>query len=175
MKAFLVVGPRSSGARFITSAIIKAGAFGQADYSQQMDNPDFSGRADPIVLWRTVPHGDDWPELHQIIQGMQAAGYAVMPIITYRDKDYCIQSQLRGANPPDEAKARANYFYAYKHIYRHFAAARLLPVACHYASFVSNAEYRTLFFQQLGLMCPELELYDANLKYPDVLPKISEG
>jgi hypothetical protein len=68
-----------------------------------------------------------------------------------------------------EAGARMNYYWAYKHIFKHLSACGLYPVVCHYSSFVSNAEFRTLFFKQLGLSCPELQLFDANLKYPDLL------
>ncbi len=75
-----------------------------------------------------------------------------------------------------EEEARASYYWAYKHIFKQLAASGLFPIVCHYASFVSNEEFRELFFGQLGLRCPSnLELYDANLKYPDVSWKIFLG
>jgi hypothetical protein len=173
MKAFLVAGPVSSGARFIASAITKAGACEPVDDSQQMDKLDFSDSPDHIVLWRRFPHGDRWPDLSQLILCIRTAGYSVVPVVTFRDKDYCIQSQLHGGCHPNDSVLRANYYSAYKHIYQHLAAMELLPVVCHYSSFVSNAEFRALFFEQLGLPCPELELYDANLKYPVVPPRVA--
>jgi hypothetical protein len=169
MKAFLVVGPESSGTRMVTDALIRAGVFGQSGHCQEMDKLNFSGRPDLIVLRRSVPHGDLWPDLSRIVRGMTEAGYTVLPIVTYRDKDFCVKSQLRVGHQETEAGARVNYYWAYKHIFKHLAASGLFPVVCHYASFVNSPEFRKLFFQQLGLPCPELVLYDADLKYPDVL------
>ena len=57
MKAFLVVGPECSGTKMVNDALIKAGAFGQAGYEQEMDNLDFSGRPDLIVLRRSAANG----------------------------------------------------------------------------------------------------------------------
>jgi hypothetical protein len=179
MKAFLVVGPESSGTRMVTDALIKAGVFGQATHAQEMDNLDFSGRPESIVLRRSVPHGNVWPDLTQIIRGMTAAGYAVTPIVTHRDKDFCIQSQLRlarqlaahhGVSPQlvKESTVRSLFYRAYKHIFAHLSTCGAFPVICHYTSFVNNEEFRQLFFAQLGLPCPQLELYDADLKYPDL-------
>jgi hypothetical protein len=179
MKAFLVVGPESSGTRMLTDALIKAGAFGHSGHVQEMDNLDFSGRPDLIVLRRSVPHGDQWPDLGEIIRSMTKAGYTVSPIVTYRDKDFCVQSQLRVArqvaaeqgrpNLVKEATLRAFYYLAHRHIFQHVAAAGVLPVVCDYAAFVNDVNFRALFFEQLGLPCPELELFDANLKYHDLL------
>jgi len=169
MRAFLVVGPESSGTRMVTHALIKAGAFGQQGHQQEMDNLDFSGRPDLIVFRRSVPHGNLWPDLNRIIRRMTEAGYTVSPIVTYRDKDYCVRAQLRVGHKTTEADARASYYWAYKHIFKQLAAAGVFPVVCHYSSFVNNEEFRKLFFAQFGLRCPpDLELYDANLKYPDV-------
>jgi hypothetical protein len=166
MKAFLIVGPESSGTRMVTDALIRAGVFGQPGHTQELDNLDFSGRPDLIVLRRSVPHGDLWPDLSRVIRSMTEAGYAVSPIVTYRDKDYCVRSQLRAGHKATESEARTSYYWAYKHIFKHLAACGLFPVVCHYTSFVNNVEFRTLFFAQLGLPCPELELFDANLQYP---------
>jgi hypothetical protein len=173
MKAFLVVGPESSGTRMVTDSLIKAGVFGQSGHRQEMDSLDFSGRPDLIVLRRSVPHGDLWPDLSRIVRSLSEAGYGVLPVVTYRDKDFCVRSQLRVGHQETESGARANYYWAYKHIFKHFASCGLFPVVCHYSSFVNNAEFRTLFFQQLGLPCPELQLFDANLQYPDVLGNAS--
>jgi hypothetical protein len=176
MKAFLVVGPESSGTRMVADALISAGAFGQSGHDQELDNLDFSGRPNLIVLRRSVPHGGGWPDLARIVRSMAEAGYAVYPIVTYRDKDFCIQSQLRVAREiteqlgvphlVSEPVARANYYQAYKHIFKHLAASGRLPIVCQYESFVDSAEFRALFFAQLGLPCPQLQLYDANLQYP---------
>ncbi len=169
MKAFLVVGPESSGTRMVTDALIRAGAFGQSGHLQEMDKLDFSGRPELIVFRRSVPHGNLWPDLSRIVRSMTDAGYVVSPIVTYRDKDFCVKSQLRVGHQETEAGARTNFYWAYKHIFKHLSACELFPVVCHYASFVNSPEFRRLFFRQLGVPCPELELYDANLQYPEVL------
>ena len=169
MRAFFVIGPESSGTRMVTDALIRAGVYGQPGHSQEMDNLDFCGRPEQIVFRRSVPHGDLWPDLHRIIRRMRESGYSVVPIVTYRDKDFCVRSQLRVGHQETESGARANYYLAYKHIYKHLATCGLLPAVCHYSSFVNIVEYRTLFFQQFDLPCPELKLFDANLKYPDAL------
>src|SRR5580658_69529 len=134
MRAFLVVGPESSGTRMVTGALIKAGAYGQSGHAQEMDNLDFSGRPDLIVLRRSVPHGNVWPDLAQIVRRMNEAGYAVSSIVTLRDKDFCVQSQLRMArqnraeqgnsDPVNEATLRAHYYLATRHIFQHLATAR---------------------------------------------------
>jgi hypothetical protein len=185
MKAFLVAGPESSGTRMVTEALIKAGAFGQSSHAQEMDDLNFFGRPDLIVLRRSVPHGNGWPDLTVIIRNMIRAGYAVSPIMTYRDKDYCIQSQMRAARQMaaeqglphivKESTLRAFYFTAYQNIFSHLAAAGMLPIICHYSSFVNNAEYRAVFFNQLGLPCPDLELFDANMQYQDVPGSVPQG
>src|SRR5258708_1012665 len=125
MKSFLVVGPESSGTRMVTDALIKAGVVGQSGHTHEMDDLDFFGRPDQIVLRRSVPHGGLWPDLSRIVRRMTEAGYVVSPVVTYRDKDFCVRSQLRVGHQDTESRARANYYWAYKHIFKHLAACGL--------------------------------------------------
>src|SRR6185437_14276821 len=106
MKAFLVIGPESSGTRMVTDSLIRAGAYGQPGHSQEMDDFSFTGRPEMIVFRRSVPHGDLWPDITRIVRQMIEAGYSVSPIVTYRDKDYCVRSQLRVGHQETEVGAR---------------------------------------------------------------------
>ena len=175
MKAFLVVGPECSGTRMLTDALIRAGAFGQPSHEQEMDNLDFRGRPDLIVLRRSVPHGNTWPDLPRIIRAMTAAGYHVSPIVTFRDKDFCVKSQLRMSPEATDSESRARYYWAYRIIFEYLAACEVVPLVCHYATFVNDPQFRAFFFKQLGLPCPELEVFDADLQYPDVPLSVAGG
>jgi hypothetical protein len=175
MKAFLVLGPECSGTKMLTEALIKAGVYGQAGHDQEMDNLDFSGRPDSIVLRRSFPHGNAWPDLTHIIRSMSDRGYAVSPIVMFRDKDYCVRSQLRMSSSATSSDSRARYFWAYRFIFKHLSDCGVLPIVCHYSTFVNERPFRELFFKQLGLPCPELELFDGNLQYTDVPLSVAGG
>ena len=71
-KAFIVVGPESSGTRATTKVLGLGGCFGDAEHDQRIDSflvknqlPPNVGDS-PIVLRRSVPHEGVFPDLHKL-------------------------------------------------------------------------------------------------------------
>lgn len=164
--AYFVVGPESSGTRMLTEAFIKSGCYGDSTIDQRMDDMNFSESL--IVFRRSLPHGGIWPNIHQIINTMQQAGYRVYPVIILRDKSYTIKSQVKNQHVANETEAAENINYAVEYAYRSFAAVGLNPAVVLYEMFVKYPEVRALLFKSMGLMPPLMEFIDGNLQYKGV-------
>src|SRR6266540_4276722 len=105
-RAYLVLGPESSGTRFVTKLLIDAGCLGDGDHEQRLDKPGDQSRElleeallphdeTPIVWRRSYPHGGQWVDISQAVGQLRRKGYDVHAVVTTRDWFPMIQSQLK--------------------------------------------------------------------------------
>jgi hypothetical protein len=148
----------------LTEAFIRCGFFGDAGHQQRLDDLDFTTRADRIVLRRSVPHGDEWPDLARIVAGLCEAGYTVLPALIWRDKDTTILSQVKNLDRAPQV-SRANIPRALILTFSQLAGLGLWPTSVYLGAFVTDAAVREAFFRQFGLAAPAMEFYDPDAKY----------
>ena len=92
-KAYLVVGPESSGTRIVTRLFVEAGCVGSFEHSQPLDKflrlkrmtLDNYSESEKFVLRRSVPHGTKFPDLKHINDRFVANGCKTTWIILLRE------------------------------------------------------------------------------------------
>lgn len=95
-RAFLVVGPESSGTKLVTQILISNGCQGSATNDQHLWSAiqqRLSIEVDPLVLRLSFPHGLDMIDLSQLLWHMRCLGYWPRVLITVRDWWVIQQSQ----------------------------------------------------------------------------------
>ena len=122
MRAFLVLGPVSSGTRLMTRLLIMAGCKGSGKHDQPFD--DELPVNEPLIAWRrSVPHrGWKLPNI-QDMRG-QLKGYETTAIITSRDWYPTAKSIVKNHPPETMAEAYDSIQNAYRFI---FSNIRGLP------------------------------------------------
>ncbi len=164
--AYFVMGPESSGTRMLTKSLCAVGIYGDFKHKQRMDDLDFSKTPDKIVIRRSLPHGDAWPAIADLINLMKQAEYRIIiPILILRDKDATVKSQLRHAHAKTVPESKANIQFSIDHMMRQLAEVGLWPIVVPYEPFVKYEKVREAFFRHLGLPIPIMAFYDANEKY----------
>jgi hypothetical protein len=159
-KAYLVVGPESSGTRMITKALIECGIPGDAGHTQMVDS--FVGESRNVfVVRRSLPHGGVWPPLLSMKKRFIESGYQIIPIVIYRDERITALSQIRNHHARNVREARKKIKTAKNIIKMTFED----PIVVQYETFVGDSRIRKAFFSQLGLEEPDMEFYDGNAKY----------
>lgn len=96
-RAFLVTGPESAGNRLLAAILIRAGCHGEAATFQPWDVA-LPLSETPAVVIRSVPHGDQVPDLAKDIETLKARGYGVTVLVTARDPWALAHSQGRRGN-----------------------------------------------------------------------------
>lgn len=163
-EAVLVVGPESSGTKMLTEAFVRCDYFGDGGFRQRMDDLQFVERPDKIVFRQSLPHGAQWPDLIAIVSAMQTAGYVVRPVLVFRDKDCCRQSQGINQGHSPEASTR-NIPKALDQAFTELTAVGLWPLTVYLGAFVKSALVRSAFFSMFGLTVPKMEFVDPDEKY----------
>lgn len=150
-KAFIVLGPESSGTRLVTKILIEGGCQGDAGHKQDFDTNPFCGR-DPIVWRRSVPHDHQPLELEGMLERLSEAGYRVTIIVIVRDWSVMERSQLSVGHVTHVNQARENIKNAYLTIFDQIISLRLNYVMVSYESLVLNSEeVQKNLFESLGL------------------------
>ena len=163
--AYLVIGAESSGNRMMVKALVSAGCYGDGDVEQRLDDLDFSNTPDRIAMLRSVPHGDDIPDLRGLAKLLIEAGYQVHPILMYRKTDFVVASQKAGGHGmrDDEVWEHIQMAHHLAHDLACCLGEKLLTVV--YETFVTMPQIRRWVFYQLGLPEPAMEFENANIKY----------
>jgi LPS sulfotransferase NodH len=164
-RAYLVLGPESSGSRMLTEALVAAGLYGDAGHVQRLDTMDLADGPDGIVWRRSLPHGEDWPAVEALVAQLRAAGYAVTALVILRQREITAESQVRAGHSPNMATATAKVDKATVAAWTGLAAAGLVPVAVCYEAFTASEAVRAALFTSLGLEVPALDFRDENAKY----------
>jgi len=164
-RAFFIIGPESSGTRMMAQAFVACGAYGDGGHKQRLDSEGFGGKHELIVLRRSVPHGMVMPQISKLIQRMRKNNYQVVPIVILRDKDKCAASQVKNRHAANVSDAKQSIKEAIDHIYQQLAGFQNHVHVIHYEPFVKNKKIRSGFFRRLGFDHPDMEFYNANVKY----------
>jgi len=164
-RAFLVLGPESSGCRLVTRILMAAGCDGDGQHLQRWDKqlPPAESR---LVVWRrSVPHHHVWPDIPQMAWLMGLEGYKTEAVVTVRRWAPMIASQVATfAHVPDDETAVANIHRAMAWIFRGIAAAGLPFHVVTYEGLCAPGGVSRLW-ADLGLqgdLAQVEKLYDAN-------------
>lgn len=170
--AYLVCGPESTGTRFATSLLIKAGCTGESTHGQTFDH-DLPYEQEQVVWRRSFPHGNKWPDLAEMISSLRERDYEVRALVTVRDWYSVIQSQVSVGHTADEAQAIRHVRYAYHIIFNDLNRFNVPFVTLSYEAMVSRPQpVISRMLEALGLPVFEmddLEVKDGNAKYYDVV------
>jgi len=163
MRAFLVLGPESSGTKLFTEILIGAGCNGDAVNEQRWDEklPVF-GIDDPVVWRRSVPHGEKYPDIVSMVEELRDVGCQVFAYVTTRDWPSMLSSRVNaGIINRETSLQRAQW--AYLHI---FAELKGLRVPFAMVSYEGVTEYGEKYIKKM------LEIFELEI---GVLPDIYSG
>jgi len=142
MKAYLVIGPESSGTRVLTKALIAAGCYGQSGHGQAMDGPNWLGAFDDcpetIVFRRSVPHAGMCPDISDLVKRMQQCGYVVTILVVVRDLWSLVHSQVERKHARNLEHAEHRIGQAWKHIMFYCAETSAQVIMVSYESLFLN-------------------------------------
>ena len=117
-RAFLVVGPESTGTRLVTSILIAGGCEGDSGHEQEFDKKlPKAGTSGDIVWRRSIPHYFQWPSIPVLLDQLYKAGYGVQVVVTMREMSVTARSQVAAGHVANLRQAETNYIKALKHIF----------------------------------------------------------
>ena len=166
-RAFVVMGPPSSGTRFMTRLLIAAGCDGDGDHHQRFD--DTAPTTDLIVFRRHMPARriPAWADGQNVFDALRSLGYAVTVVIMTRDRHCTIKSQLAAPHADDVAGAYFWLHETWREIFKHLPDDMPFHIVS-YESLVQRP-YRavTALYKQLGLEPATAfeTIRDGNEKY----------
>lgn len=164
-RAFLVTGAEASGAMVVTRAICSAGVYGDFGHAQRLDDVDLATTPDEIVMRRSFPYGDGWPDLGTLVRRMREAGYEVVPVMVMRNVIMNVESQVRHGYAGTHRIAHDTILHACERIFSQLAELGLYPQVVGFEAFVRREEVRRAFFNVLGLGEPVMEFFDSVSRY----------
>lgn len=165
-KAFLVFGPESSGTRFFTSVLIKAGCNGDNSHDQKWDHQNPHG--DLIVWRRSFPHFAEriYEDIPKMVAQLKNLGYCVNAFVTTRDWKSMLDSQLSVPHIRNLEEGLNNLQRAYPYIFSSLASLDVPFVVVSYeAILLYKHEYLKETLATFGLDYNEVEIKDGNSKY----------
>ncbi len=165
MRAFVVLGPVSSGTKLITKLLIKAGCKGSDKHNQPWDKK--LPYDDELIVWRrSVPHRKwEMPAIRWMVTQLKDRGYETTAVITSRDW-YPMAKSIVLNHPPDTLEAAYESIQAaYPYIFDHLGDTPYEMVS--YEALVLNAEdVLEELFNRLGLLAPKgVDIYNGNEKH----------
>ena len=161
LKAYLILGPESSGTRMMTEVLLAAGCTGDAGHEQRFDNTWPDGES-PIVWRRSIPHAGEWPSIDRMIHHLRQSDYEVYAVVTMRDWSAMARSQVEHWNHTFES-AIENIRTAYPYIFSALLKFRVPYIMTSYESLKEWGPQADLFLS-IGLEAPDFEVRDENRK-----------
>lgn len=118
-RAFIVVGPESSGTKLLTRILIGMGCWGDDGDAQRLDKGFPSEGIDCIVWRRSFPCLKQWPILSKIFRNLLNTGFdKVTCFVTSRDWTAMASSQVKRGHVATIKQAEINIQRAYLDIFR---------------------------------------------------------
>jgi len=147
-RAYLVLGPESSGTRWLTGLLIKAGCSGSDDHVQPWDT--MLPANEPLVAWRrSFPHGGEWPNVKHLVTALRARHYEITALVMTRDWFAMSRSQAQFQPAEDVAD---NIQRAYRQIFMGLTQTQTAFVVVSYeAALVHPAAFVNSLLGYLGL------------------------
>jgi hypothetical protein len=172
-RAFLILGPESSGTRLLTRLLMAGGCTGSHEHSQPFDqwqDKNGFGGADLIVWRRSFPWTEHhlWPNIElDLWRPLRQYGYNdTTALVIVRNWLSLWKSQVdpRNHHAPNEEAALENISLAYSEIFTQLGRLQLPSIVVTYESLTGHGEkgVRPLL-KKLGLNC------DAPL--PEIKPE----
>lgn len=122
-RAYLVVGPESSGNRKLAAQLIEAGCVGGTEFDHPFMH-ELPTEEDPVVVVRSYPHGNQWPDVADLFEILRGRGYCVRALVTVRDPLAVMRSQVARRHHPREL-AWSNYQQAYLSLFEQLRRVNL--------------------------------------------------
>jgi LPS sulfotransferase NodH len=168
MRAYLVLGPESSGTRLLTRILIEAGCLGDDGHEQRWDAKAPCGES-PVVWRRSVPHGGDYPNVLGLVAVLEGRGYQVEAVVVTRDWQAMAASQAANGHAADVEEATARIRAAHTYIIRELDLVGRQYTMVSYEALVQRPEATIEWLMaRLGLdERPIVPIYDGNAKYLD--------
>lgn len=163
-RAFIVIGPESSGTKFLTKLFLKSGCEGDPWHEQRLDHHDPD--TDLIVLRRSYPYGDEWPDLNAIVERFANLGYDVRVIIIIRSMQFTLASrQQHGRQTPE--RAMTNAIRALQMIGQQWAESGVDGIWITYEALVAHSQHTIHWLMHwCDLPIPTgVKIKDGNAKY----------
>ncbi len=166
-RAYLILGPESSGTRMATQMLLAAGCIGDGEHEQRWDDTWPDGET-PIVWRRSIPHGGEWPPLDLMIFRLSERGYKVYALVMSRDWTAMARSQVEHWDHSFDT-ALNNLRTAYPYIMSALLKFQTPYVMVSYES-VTRYGPNVLkpLLEEIGLTVPDFEVRDANKKRLEV-------
>jgi hypothetical protein len=163
MQAFVVVGPESSGNRFMVRLLVASGC-------QDNDTKD------KLAFHRSFPHGKNWPDLNTIIKDLRTANYNPKLLIMVREGYANGLSQISQNHVRNIQDAEKHYKDAYRSIFRSVVEMDADFLVVPYSS-LGRRRFLEWLFGQLKLTVPDEKIFvDADNKYhPESLSTFKKG
>lgn len=166
MKAFLVIGPESSGTRLVTKIFLHMGCFGDAGHVQHLDSLIFPEDRN-IVFRRSLPHASVFPDLDRIYN-LISQTHDTRVVVTMRSLYPMIRSQINACHVADKNHATRNISLAMYTIARflYFTSPQFYIVT--YEDLVlhpDGAIQKLSEFAELPVIDEVENIFDGNSKY----------
>lgn len=112
-RAFIVLGPESSGTKLTAGLLIGMGCEGSSTHYQTLESGVISG--DLVMIRRSVPHGGKDLDLVRLLARLR--GYSICCLVVIRDEYATCASQVKHKHQLSVELAREKYREAYLDIY----------------------------------------------------------
>jgi hypothetical protein len=165
-KAFLIVGPESSGTRALAKIFVESGCVGSYGHSQPFDDPWPSGTEENIVWRRSVPHdGLKEPDLDKMYSYLVSKDYDVCFLVTTRNIDCMASSQVKTWGYTREESLK-NIYDSYIFIFSIIGNMKGNYYMVNYESLIQDEAYilRTLS-ELIGINLVIIGFSDENSKW----------
>lgn len=113
-RALIVAGPESSGTHLVTDILCELG--GVTEEMRRWDAWLPTEEELAVIRW-SFPHAKRWPDIVHTRQTLSLRGYQVRQIITMRDQNALIKSQIAHHHVGSEREARRNIGEAYRRLF----------------------------------------------------------
>lgn len=163
MRAFLILGPESSGTRLLAEILVKAGCRGEYSHEQEFDKGSISGEC--IVWRRSVPHAQKHlPEFSDEVE-KKLRDYDVHVLVPTRGWHAMLMSQVRRGHVKGLDLAHKRTQRAYLDIFNFLGEVQWDFTVVSYEGLTHEPKYLDSLLDDLGLPGVDIELRDENSKH----------
>lgn len=171
-RAFIVVGPESTGTKLLTRVLMKLGCFGDDGDVQRLDRGFPHDGIESVVVRRSLPMQRQWPSVGKMVTDAYLAGFTKITVLVCSRDWFCMcRSQVRRGHVADGQQADLQAQRAYVEIFNslgHFPHAEFLMVS-YEAMVVRPNLYCEQLAYHLGFDPPhggiDLNVHDGNQKH----------
>jgi hypothetical protein len=123
-RAFIVVGPESSGVLSMVDFLVKLGAYGNGGTSQPFDGggfaiifPQEAASKKTLAVGRTMPHGRNWVDIKDAVEAFRKGGFETTVLVMSRNWQKMQEYQVTRGHVGDVMTADTNILKAYTFVF----------------------------------------------------------